>query len=163
MRPDAHAAPADFLLNISNDGWFDGTSEHDEHLSICRFRAVECRRAIARAVNMGISAVIDGSGRVLSPMDSTNRKASPFVWKLPPGSQRATDLPVHDWWRFKKVQGVLQGPVPIDHRTSFYAQWGDWLPQICWLLIGFGLITPTLSRLARKSTAFHQNEHVAVG
>ncbi|HEY7310156.1 MAG TPA: apolipoprotein N-acyltransferase, partial [Gemmataceae bacterium] len=35
--------PADFLLNISNDGWFDGTSEHDEHLAVCRFRAVECR------------------------------------------------------------------------------------------------------------------------
>jgi len=57
--------PADFLLNISNDGWFDGTSEHDEHLAICRFRAVECRRSVGRAVNMGISAVIDGNGRVL--------------------------------------------------------------------------------------------------
>ena len=36
--------PVDFLLNISNDGWFDGTAEHDEHLAICRFRAIECRR-----------------------------------------------------------------------------------------------------------------------
>ncbi len=60
-------APVDFLLNISNDGWFDGTSEHDEHLAICRFRAVECRRAVARAVNMGISALIDGNGRVVIP------------------------------------------------------------------------------------------------
>ena len=40
--------PVDFLVNISNDGWFDGTSEHDEHLAICRFRAVECRRSVAR-------------------------------------------------------------------------------------------------------------------
>ena len=38
--------PVDFLLNISNDGWFDGTSEHEEHLAICRFRAVECRRSV---------------------------------------------------------------------------------------------------------------------
>src|SRR5262249_17839266 len=30
---------ADFLVNISNDGWFDGTSEHEQHLAICRFRA----------------------------------------------------------------------------------------------------------------------------
>ena len=59
--------PVDFLLNISNDGWFDGTSEHDEHLAICRFRAVECRRSIGRAVNMGVSAVIDPDGRVLAP------------------------------------------------------------------------------------------------
>jgi apolipoprotein N-acyltransferase len=60
-------APVDFLLNISNDGWFSGTSEHDEHLAICRFRAIECRRSIARAVNMGISALIDGNGRVVAP------------------------------------------------------------------------------------------------
>ena len=31
------------------------------------FRAIECRRPLARAVNMGISAVIDGNGRVLGP------------------------------------------------------------------------------------------------
>ncbi|HVS39933.1 MAG TPA: apolipoprotein N-acyltransferase, partial [Gemmataceae bacterium] len=59
--------PADFLLNTSNDGWFDGSSEHDEHLAICRFRAIECRRSIGRAVNMGVSAVIDPDGRVLLP------------------------------------------------------------------------------------------------
>ncbi|HEV3259490.1 MAG TPA: apolipoprotein N-acyltransferase, partial [Gemmataceae bacterium] len=45
----------DFLVNISNDGWFDGSSEHEEHLAVCRFRAIESRRAVARAVNMGIS------------------------------------------------------------------------------------------------------------
>ena len=31
----------DFLVNISNDGWFDGSEEHEQHLAICRFRAVE--------------------------------------------------------------------------------------------------------------------------
>jgi apolipoprotein N-acyltransferase len=66
--------PADFLLNISNDGWFDGTSEHDEHLAICRFRAVELRRSVCRAVNMGISAVIDGDGRVLMPQDAEGKE-----------------------------------------------------------------------------------------
>ena len=33
--------PVDFLVNISNDGWFDGSSEHEEHLAISRFRAIE--------------------------------------------------------------------------------------------------------------------------
>lgn len=59
--------PVDFLINISNDGWFNGSCEHEEHLAICRFRAIECRRSIARAVNMGISTVIDGNGQVLWP------------------------------------------------------------------------------------------------
>src|SRR5262249_38797935 len=61
---------ADFLINISNDGWFMGTSEHEEDLAICRFRAVECRRAVARSVNMGISALIDSNGRVRWPTES---------------------------------------------------------------------------------------------
>src|SRR5262249_11784400 len=29
QHPDG--APVDFLVNISNDGWFDGSSEHEEH------------------------------------------------------------------------------------------------------------------------------------
>ncbi len=37
-RPGADGKPVDFLVNISNDGWFDGTSEHDQHLATCRFR-----------------------------------------------------------------------------------------------------------------------------
>ncbi len=57
----------DFLVNVSNDGWFDGAAEHEQHLAISRFRAIECRRGLARSVNMGVSAVIDGNGRVLRP------------------------------------------------------------------------------------------------
>ncbi|MFO0796173.1 MAG: apolipoprotein N-acyltransferase [Gemmataceae bacterium] len=58
----------DFLVNLSNDGWFDGTEEHEQHLAVCRFRAVECRRSVVRAVNMGISAVIDPDGRVVAAL-----------------------------------------------------------------------------------------------
>src|SRR5205807_499391 len=106
----------DFLLNLSNDGWFNGTSEHEEHLAICRFRAVECRRSVARAVNMGISAVIDGNGRVTALAGAT-------------------------WAESKKVAGVVTATVPIDRRGSVYTAWGDWLPAACWLLIGAGLLT----------------------
>jgi apolipoprotein N-acyltransferase len=106
---------ADFLINISNDGWFDGTSQHEEHLAICRFRAVECRRTLARAVNMGVSAVIDGNGRVIA-------------------------LPGPTWQESKKVAAVLTAALPIDHRSSLYAQWGDWLPWSCWLAIGAGFL-----------------------
>ena len=50
VRPAATATQpaADFLLNISNDGWFDGTAEHAQHLAICRFRAIEARRSVGR-------------------------------------------------------------------------------------------------------------------
>ena len=72
--------PVDFLVNMSNDGWFDGSAEHEEHLAVSRFRAIECRRAMVRSVNMGVSAVIDGNGRVLQPKQFPD--TSPPVWMV---------------------------------------------------------------------------------
>jgi apolipoprotein N-acyltransferase len=118
-RSDAAGPVVDFLLNISNDGWFDGTSEHEQHLAISRFRAVECRRAVARAVNMGISAVIDGNGRVIA-------------------------LPGPSWDRSKKIAAVLAATIPIDQRASVYARWGDWLPWSCWVTIAVGVVWSVL-------------------
>jgi apolipoprotein N-acyltransferase len=100
----------DFLVNISNDGWFDGTEEHEQHLAICRFRAIEARRSVVRAVNMGISAVIDGDGRIKA-------------------------LPASTWADSKKMAGVVRAEVPIDTRSSVYAAAGDWLPGFCWLML----------------------------
>jgi len=62
--PEGHQP--DVLLNISNDGWFHGSSELDAHLAVSVFRAVENRVPLARAVNTGISALIDGNGRILA-------------------------------------------------------------------------------------------------
>lgn len=55
----------DVLLNISNDGWFGDTAEHENHLAAGVFRAVELRLPLARAVNTGVSALIDGNGEIL--------------------------------------------------------------------------------------------------
>ncbi len=54
----------DVLLNLTNDGWFGRSAEHEVHLAGAVFRAVECRRTLVRAVNTGISAVIDPYGRI---------------------------------------------------------------------------------------------------
>jgi apolipoprotein N-acyltransferase len=134
---------ADFVLNISNDGWFNGTSEHDQHLAVCRFRAVECRRSVARSVNMGISAVIDSNGRVLQPQTlpaPTPRSGDSRVWVVPMERGHAEELPASRWGEFKKVPGVLLAAIPIDDRPSFYARWGDWLPWVCWGLLAGGLV-----------------------
>ena len=123
-------------MNISNDGWFDGTSEHEEHLAICRFRAVECRRSVVRAVNMGVSAVIDGNGRVLRP-ELVRCDGDNCIWQV--AGDHPGPLPVSDWSQFKKVAGVLIATVPIDSRSSLYARWGDWLPIGCWIVVGAGV------------------------
>jgi apolipoprotein N-acyltransferase len=111
----------DFLVNISNDGWFKGTAEHEQHLAICQFRAVECRRAVVRAVNTGISAVIDANGRV-------------------------TQLPGPTWSESKAIAAVMTATVPLDHRFSRYAMLGDWLPWSCWVIVLCMVLWPKWQR-----------------
>ncbi len=79
--PDGGRQP-DVLLNISNDGWFQGSAEHDTHLAIAVFRAVEHRVPLARAVNMGISAVIDGNGKVLASIPKSKEDVLTVVVPL---------------------------------------------------------------------------------
>ena len=54
----------DVIANLTNDGWFWGSSELDMHLAAAVLRAVEVRTPIVVAANTGISAWIDGSGQV---------------------------------------------------------------------------------------------------
>ncbi len=61
--PDA--AQPDLLVNLSNDGWFHATAEHEMHLAVSTFRCVENRVPMARAVNTGVSAMIDGNGAIV--------------------------------------------------------------------------------------------------
>ncbi len=155
---------ADFVLNTSNDGWFNGTSEHNEHLANCRFRAVECRRSVARAVNMGISAVVDGNGRVLRPervgrpdwaewyrfpqfpAETVFQGQRPEVWEIPRDVTRVGELPLSRWGEYKKVPGVLLASIPIDHRVSLYSFVGDWLPWACWVALAGALVSPLVWR-----------------
>ena len=60
-RPEA-------LLNITNDGWFWGSSILDIHLACSAFRAVENRLPMLIAANTGISAHIDAAGRIQSQL-----------------------------------------------------------------------------------------------
>jgi len=60
----AEGREPEVLVNLTNDGWFWGSSELDLHLACGVFRAVECRKPLLIAANTGFSAWIDGDGRI---------------------------------------------------------------------------------------------------
>jgi apolipoprotein N-acyltransferase len=53
------------LINLTNDSWFRGSSILDHHLACSMLCAVENRRPLLVAANTGISASIDGCGRLV--------------------------------------------------------------------------------------------------
>lgn len=61
----AEGKEPEVLINLTNDGWFWGSSELDLHLICSVFRAVECRKPFLVAANTGFSAWIDGDGRIV--------------------------------------------------------------------------------------------------
>ena len=55
---------AQFMAIISNDGWWGDTPGYKHLFTISRLRAIEHRRAVARAANTGISGFISPDGAV---------------------------------------------------------------------------------------------------
>ncbi|MEZ6094705.1 MAG: apolipoprotein N-acyltransferase [Pirellulaceae bacterium] len=55
----------DWMVNLTDDGWFFGTSCLDFHLANNVFRAVEMRRPMLVAANTGFSAEISPTGKIL--------------------------------------------------------------------------------------------------
>jgi apolipoprotein N-acyltransferase len=62
-RKIAEKSP-NLLVNVTNDAWFGPTAEPELHLRLSVLRAVETRRDLVRAVNLGVPAFIDASGTV---------------------------------------------------------------------------------------------------
>jgi len=137
---------ADWLINISNDGWFvrfkdDNvipSTELPQHAAICAFRAVENRVSVLRSVNTGISCRIDPLGRIHNGYIA----ASP-------------DFPAKAMQR-KGIAGWFADKMPIDRRTTFFSKYGQWLDFCCAaclvLLIIVQLLAKSLTRGERSRT-----------
>lgn len=51
-----------FILNITNDAWFDKTTSPYQHFAMARLRAVESRLPMIRIANTGITSIIHPQG-----------------------------------------------------------------------------------------------------
>ena len=59
-------AGAQAAFVVTNDGWWDNTAGHRQHLWLSSLRALESRRAVVRSANVGACAFIDQRGHVES-------------------------------------------------------------------------------------------------
>jgi apolipoprotein N-acyltransferase len=76
------AIEPDLLVNVTNDGWFRGSTMLDHHLASATLAAVENRKDLVVAANSGLSAWIDSSGRrrqVIGRMQSGQILAEPLA------------------------------------------------------------------------------------
>tara|TARA_B100001250_G_scaffold352612_1_gene325494 strand:+ start:109 stop:1650 length:1542 start_codon:yes stop_codon:yes gene_type:complete len=62
-----------FIINISEDGWFGESIGPHQHFSHTIFRAIEEGKNIIRSTNNGVSAFIDANGIVVSKLESTKK------------------------------------------------------------------------------------------
>ncbi len=129
----------DWLVNISNDGWFvrfendkvSPSTELSQHAAICVFRAVENRLAVVRSVNTGVSCLIDTLGHIRNGY---------IAGALPHRAMARTGM-----------AGWLVDRVPIDKRTTFFSRNGQWLDFCCAVCLVWLIIIPPLGRfLFRK-------------
>jgi apolipoprotein N-acyltransferase len=87
---------ANFLTIITNDGWYMGTPGPRQHERFALLRAIETRRAIARAANTGISCFIDPYGHIISETDEG--EATTLTSAIEPRSDMTLYTRWGDWW-----------------------------------------------------------------
>jgi apolipoprotein N-acyltransferase len=108
-----HAAPGlDFLVNITNDGWFGESAAQWQHAANAAFRAVENGLPLVRCANNGITCWIDARGRLRDV-----------------GFDHPRDV-------YRAGFKVVEVPLGGNAAGTFYNRHGDWFGWTCVALTG---------------------------
>ncbi len=99
----------DFLVNLTNDGWFGDSAEQWQHTASAVFRAVENGVPLVRCCNNGVTCWVDATGR----MREILKDRAGSVYGI----------------------GVMTIEVPLQkHAPTFYNRHGDWFGWGCVIL-----------------------------
>ncbi len=101
---------AAFLVNMTNDAWFEDTKAPFLHLQASVLGAVENKRSLVRAANTGVSAFIDPYGRIIKTASNDDGKKS-------------------------FVTATAVASVPLLTQLTFYTKYGDVFAFCCILVI----------------------------
>jgi len=106
MGRKAAAGGANFLINLTNDGWFGQSAEQWQHEVSSIFRTVENRIPLVRCCNNGITCWIDATGREREIF--------------------------HDAGGTVYGPGTMTFDLPLQrHSPTFYTRHGDWFGWGC--------------------------------
>ena len=119
----------DFLVNITNDGWFGESAAQWQQAASAAFRAVENGMPLVRCANNGVSCWIDRFG----VMHNVFFEGSPSVYSA----------------GFKIISLPLPSRNARPQRT-FYSRHGDWFGWSC-VALTLGILGVRLSNLRQKS------------
>jgi apolipoprotein N-acyltransferase len=100
----------DFLVNLTNDGWFGQSAEQWQHLANAVFRAVENGLPLLRCANNGVTGLINEHGRLVSVFHDAHHS------EYGPGAL-TVDIPL-----------LAPGRKPA---PTFYNRHGDWFGWAC--------------------------------
>ena len=115
-------AGAQFLVNITNDAWFEDTKAPFLHLQAAVFGAVENKRALVRAANTGVSAFIDPFGCIIQTVQNERGKKT-------------------------FVAGTAVAALPLVNQRTVYTKYGDVFAMLCFLgILGAIWVTRTASK-----------------
>lgn len=109
---------ADWLVNISNDGWYVSFKDNQvkpsvelaQRTAICVFRCIENRISLVRSVNTGISCLIYPDGTIQNQYIAGN-------------------LPITGMER-QGMAGWFVDAIPLDSRITFYTKYGTWIDKL---------------------------------
>ncbi len=112
---------ADFLVVITNDGWYGKSSGPYQHAAYAIFRAVENHRSVVRSANTGISEFIGPYGRYIGRLTKLDEKATLFA------------------------------NIPIDTQMTFYSEHGNWIAHLAELIASASIIWGLFLKFRRKN------------
>jgi apolipoprotein N-acyltransferase len=129
LVPEYISEDTDFLVNLTNNGWFGEGAAQWQHGAAAVFRAVENGIPLVRCSNNGLTCWVDSHGRIRQVFQTKDRDIYgpgfmiARIPLLPPDEKRA---------------------------QTFYQRHGDWFG---WACVGISLIQLVRIRLERRKTA----------
>ncbi|MCH8204905.1 MAG: hypothetical protein IID09_07050, partial [Candidatus Hydrogenedentes bacterium] len=121
MSQRLRAEGADFIVVVTNLGWFGRSNALPQELDIARIRAIETRLPLVHSANTGISGVFDPWGR-FSVLETTLHPAGHIV-------------PTRDVV-MRRLVGAFDLPEPATPPVPFPPHYLAW----CMLPLGLGII-----------------------